>query len=344
MKKEEIINKLEKIKESVHTSPENKYAKLRNDINSYHFGFQEAKRGGIINPLINKFRNRLIIEVGYIFKEFIEKQKYIQSSLVREIEEKNNDIYSLRNELTISKIEYDKLKSEVLSLQNKLNDTKNEKEPNNIFKFPSRLDYKDFEDHFRGSEKEVKERLLKYLEYLRKKDIVVDLGCGRGEFLEILRGKYKATGVELDESMVEICKKKKLSVISSDAIDYLSKLKDKSVDVITGFQIIEHLSLEKGNMLIKLCYDKLKDGGRLILETPNPNSLAIFYNSFYLDPSHIHPIPSLLLKYILIKNGFKNIVVIESNKLKETDSKTERDKEIDKLLFGEQDYAVIGEK
>jgi len=153
--------------------------------------------------------------------------------------------------------------------------------------------YKDFEDKFRGSKDEVKEKLKKYLPLIENKEVLIDLGCGRGEWIELTG----AIGVDIENYTNK-------KIIISDAIDYLKKVDSESVDVITSFHMIEHIEFEKLIELIKEAKRVLKNNGYLILETPNPQNLRVATELFYLDPTHKRVIPKDLLKFILEYEGF----------------------------------------
>jgi O-antigen chain-terminating methyltransferase len=151
-----------------------------------------------------------------------------------------------------------------------------------------------FEDRFRGSQDDIKKRqevylplLLEAWERLRTRGgYVLDIGCGRGEFLESLREKgVEARGVDSNEEMVMSCKERGLIVESADAITYLKGIKNDSLCGIFAAQVIEHLPVDVLTEFVRLCFDKLQKGGKLIFETLNPES---FYAMkwFYLDLSH----------------------------------------------------------
>lgn len=216
------------------------------------------------------------------------------------------------------------------------------------------IDYFDFENHFRGKREFVKLAQKQYLKYFIGKNRVVDIGCGRGEFLELLKEEgINAIGIDTYPHYIEYCKLKGLNAIKNDAIEYLKKV--DSVDGIFASQLIEHLSTEQLIELCKISYDKLEDGAYLVMETPNPTSLAIYTNAFYIDPSHNKPIHPLTIQYFLEKSGFSNVEIIYTEKsripkkipelqaeeIKNLDEFNKSMKEIEQMLYGSQDYAVI---
>lgn len=219
------------------------------------------------------------------------------------------------------------------------------------------IDYFDFENHFRGSREAIKEVQRQYIPYFEGKTNVLDLGCGRGEFLELLKEYHiKATGVECYTEFAEYCKQKGLSVAEDDALNYLKN--QKSVDGIFAGQLIEHLSVDQVVYLCELAYEKLEEGAYIVLETPNPMSLAIYTHAFYIDPSHNKPVHPFLMKYFMEKAGFREVQIIftESSKypveipkligenIQNIKEFNDSMKVVSETLFGSQDYAIIARK
>lgn len=219
------------------------------------------------------------------------------------------------------------------------------------------LDYFEFENHFRGSRAQIKNSQRIYMDYFKGKKKVIDLGCGRGEFLELLKengiGGY---GVDLYPEFVDLCKAKGLRAVCADAVTVLEDEQD--ADGIFAGQLIEHLSFGELIHLTELAYARLLPGSYLIFETPNPMSLAIYSHSFYMDPSHNKPVHPLTIQYVLEKAGFKDIRIIftESSRLPVEIPELELEhaenlkefnaamKAVENTLFGSQDYAVVARK
>ena len=133
------------------------------------------------------------------------------------------------------------------------------------------FDYFGFEERFRGSEKDIKERQRVYVEFFQEANQVLDIGCGRGEFLELLKeAGIKAKGVDLDLDMVLYCEEKRLDVVRQDAFTYLESLPDDSLGGLFAAQLVEHFEPSRISELVNLCRRKLQPGGVLIFETPNP--------------------------------------------------------------------------
>ena len=220
------------------------------------------------------------------------------------------------------------------------------------------FDYQAFEDRFRGSEEEIKERQRVYVPYFDGRDNVLDFGCGRGEFLELLHDNgIKARGVDLDLDMVLLCRDKGLDVVQGEAFEYLGSLPDESVGGVFAAQVIEHVHPRRVIELVTLCYRKLAPGAALILETPNPTCLMVFADSFYRDLSHTHPVHPETMDYVFRAMGFHEVEVrfsapipawrriphieVPGADLELFNQGIER---LNWLIFGFQDFAVIGRK
>jgi SAM-dependent methyltransferase len=171
--------------------------------------------------------------------------------------------------------------------------------------------YLAFENEFRGDREEIKRRLRFYLPIIEKTKAItgaasaVDLGCGRGEWLELLREHgYAAEGVDLNVCMVEECRSRGLNVQGADAIAYLRGLSSGCISLITGFHIVEHLSFTELFDIFREALRVLRPQGTAIFETPNPECPHVPSYSFYLDPTHRNPIPQELLCFCASQAGF----------------------------------------
>lgn len=220
----------------------------------------------------------------------------------------------------------------------------------------SSIDYFDFENHFRGSREHIKSVQKVYLPYFEGREKVLDLGCGRGEFTELLTENHVGvTGVDQYEPYVEYMKSLGLPAVLDDAVAYLSR--QESTDGIFLGQVVEHISVDQIVTICNMAYEKLEKGSCLIMETPNPRSLAIYTECFYMDPSHQKPVHPFTLKYIAEKAGFSQVDILYTDssrlpfsipKLKENEPDFEEFNKamqrLSELLYGSQDYAVIARK
>lgn len=171
--------------------------------------------------------------------------------------------------------------------------------------------YRAFEDRYRGSRELIKERLKVYLAFvsplcsLYSECMALDLGCGRGEWLELLQENgFQVQGVDLDDGMLDACQALDLPVEHCDALVKLKALPDDSLAVISGFHVAEHIPFSTLQEWVTEALRVLKPAGLLILETPNAENLVVGTNNFYLDPTHERPIPHLLLSFLTEHTGF----------------------------------------
>ena len=220
-----------------------------------------------------------------------------------------------------------------------------------------RLDalYVSFEDEYRGTREDIKERAKVYLPIIRETDAgtierpILDIGCGRGEWLELLDdGGLTAIGIDLNRVLVQQCVDGGLTVFEGDALSYLRESPDNSFGALTGIHIIEHMSFDILVALLDECLRVLKPGGVLIFETPNPENIIVGACNFYFDPTHLRPLPPTSMEYMLETRGFLNVAVLRQNPMShETVSEGTLPQELSFLwefFVKEQDYAIIGYK
>lgn len=166
----------------------------------------------------------------------------------------------------------------------------------------------DLQDVFRGSREHITELLGAYLpdvEAAPGSGPVIDIGCGRGEWLEVLRDAgIDSYGVDSDQLTVDRCTERGLDVRHDDALAHLRSLPESSVRAITCFHIVEHLSLDTLVGLIDAALLALRPGGLLIMETPNPSNLVVGAFDFYLDPTHLRPVHPEFLRFLVLQRGF----------------------------------------
>lgn len=174
------------------------------------------------------------------------------------------------------------------------------------------LFYRRFEDRYRGSRELILERLRGYTPYLKvlkrrhgKAAQALDLGCGRGEWLEVLgEVGLEGRGVDLDAGMLSACEERGLNAEYGDAIAALRSCEEGSLALVSGFHIAEHFEFDVLRELIAEAYRALAKGGMLILETPNPENLRVTAVDFYMDPTHQNPLPPRLLAFAVEFYGF----------------------------------------
>lgn len=222
-----------------------------------------------------------------------------------------------------------------------------------MLEIPSELDtlYAKFEDKFRGTREEIKERQRVYLPYIMETNKntsggeILDLGCGNGEWLEILETEgCEAKGIDNNRVMVDRAEKIGLNVISADILVYLKNLPDSSLSAITGFHIIEHLHLNKLISLIDESLRVLKPKGIVIFEAPNPENLTVGAYSFYTDPTHNRPLVPETVSFLLEQRGFCSVEIKRLHKYKDYFDVIDTNETEDKWLYSEMDFSVIGYK
>jgi O-antigen chain-terminating methyltransferase len=210
--------------------------------------------------------------------------------------------------------------------------------------------YRQFEERYRGSRKLISSRLevyLPFIEPLKSLDVVpiaLDLGCGRGEWLELLQHHgLQAQGVDLDEGMLLACRELNLDIHQADALDYLRGLAADGLSVVSAFHLVEHIPFEALRQLVNEANRVLKPGGLLILETPNSENLMVGTSSFYLDPTHQKPLPAQLLSFVVEYAGFERVKTLYLQD--SPDLATAQQTTLVNVLGGvSPDYAIVAQK
>ncbi|MEI8187478.1 MAG: methyltransferase domain-containing protein [Candidatus Saccharibacteria bacterium] len=211
------------------------------------------------------------------------------------------------------------------------------------------LFYSNFEDKFRGEEKIIKDNLRVYLPYLKETKVdfsqnpVLDIGSGRGEMISLLKDNgIDSLGLDINMDMVNRANKKGLTTKQGDAISFLEDSKNQSYGAITGFHIAEHIPFPLLLKIFKEAHRCLVRNGIVIFETPNPENLTVGSTTFYLDPSHLKPLPPALLQHSLETSGFRNVEILRLHPSENKSNKS--DDKLSNYIFGPRDYAVIAKK
>ena len=210
--------------------------------------------------------------------------------------------------------------------------------------------YRAFEERYRGSRELIKSRQRVYLPFIEpllsfyKDAQAIDLGCGRGEWLELLKESgFDGHGVDLDDGMLAACREHGLCVATQDAVSALKALPDESQIIVSGFHIAEHIQFSDLQLLVQEALRVLKPAGLLILETPNPENITVGTVNFYLDPTHQRPIPPLLLSFLPEHYGFARVKMIRLQEDKSLAGKAWTSLR-DVLSGVSPDYAVVAQK
>lgn len=224
--------------------------------------------------------------------------------------------------------------------------------------------YHEFEERFRGSRDEIRDRLQIYIPYIKEylpdwtKGRFIDVGSGRGEWLDILKenGATDYIGVDLNARQNAVAESFGHRTVCEDCIQYLSRQPDESVDLISGFQVIEHLCMSDIMELLRQSCRVLKKGGMILFETQNPRNLVVGADTFYIDPSHKRLLDPRMVEFFVQWCGYKDVRIIDANShsywsglsLEGRDEKDIDDikkiNDIFWLIYGPGDYAVFGIK
>lgn len=231
---------------------------------------------------------------------------------------------------------------------------------------PKNYEYLLFENRYRGKEEDIKKKMSDYVKLIKEntKNLknVIEVGPGRGELLSLLKeNNIDAVGVELDDAMCEVLKEKNLNFIKNDAISYLKNLENASVSSIIAIQVVEHLSVDDLKIFINESKRVLQGGGSFIVETVNPVSLVALSSNFFRDPTHKMPLNPDTLSYMVKLSGlsvksilplspFPNICKLQQISetefmnpaiIKFTKKYNENIEQLNSLLYGFQDYAIV---
>lgn len=228
----------------------------------------------------------------------------------------------------------------------------------------SGVEYLLLENRYRGSEELIAERMADYVDYFRDSNApVVEFGCGRGEFLELLRqNEINAIGVDIDPAMIARCKEKNLDVVLQDCLGYLEAQEDKSIGGIFAAQLIEHLQREDLERLIVLASKKLVPGAPILLETINPQSFVALACNFFRDPTHVWPIHPDTMRFImemkgiateevLMRSEFPSEATLQTFELEDylparwknsISVMNDNIIRLNNLLYGYQDFCIVG--
>jgi 2-polyprenyl-3-methyl-5-hydroxy-6-metoxy-1,4-benzoquinol methylase len=215
--------------------------------------------------------------------------------------------------------------------------------------------YVSFEDQFRGTREDIKGRFRVYLPLLTEAKLgsdampILDVGCGRGEWLELLQEEgLRAQGIDVNRVLVGECRDRGLAVTEGEAIAFLATLPPQSLGAISGFHVIEHLSLDALIRLLDETVRVLKPGGMAVFETPNPENVLVGSCNFYLDPTHRNPLPSSMVKFIVESRGLCRVEIMNLHPYPKSSRVEEGGLDVaqrfNEYFYGPQDYAVVGWK
>jgi O-antigen chain-terminating methyltransferase len=221
--------------------------------------------------------------------------------------------------------------------------------------------YVGFEDRFRGSSDDIRQRVSEYVPLFAGARDVLDVGCGRGEFLGLLKDHgIAARGIDINPSMVDVCRQQGLDATEADALSHLRSLPDASLGGLFAAQVVEHLEPRYLTSLLDAAFDKLRPGSTIVLETINPACWFAFFESYIRDITHVRPIHPDTLVYLLVASGFQQVEVRyrapypEHDKLQRlgphaslgdaVETLNANVERLNRLLFTWLDYAAVGRR
>jgi SAM-dependent methyltransferase len=229
--------------------------------------------------------------------------------------------------------------------------------------------YVGFEDLFRGSPETIRAAVEDYVPIFEGRTDVLDIGCGRGEFLSLLAGRgVSARGIDVNAAMADLCREKGLDAIGGDALSYLRSLGDGSLGGLFSAQVVEHLEPGYLTNLLAAAFEKLRPGAPIVLETINPSCWFAFFESYIRDLTHVRPLHPDTLRFLLVASGFQQVEIRfrapypEHEKLQRValprdlpgtlgrdlhdaaDTFNANVEKINALLFTHLDYAAIGRR
>ncbi len=211
--------------------------------------------------------------------------------------------------------------------------------------------YTALEERFRGDRADIAARQAVYLPHIeaacRQSGLpVVDIGCGRGEWLECLKGRgIAARGVDVSAAMVALCRDRGLAATAGDALFYIAGVPPGSLGAVTAVHVVDHLASGALWQLLCAAWRALAPGGTLILETPNPENLQVAAYSFRMDPSHVEPLPPPLLDFLIDQAGFEKVTLLRHAPWPELAMDDGAyPPYLRQLLFCGQDYAIVAKR
>lgn len=340
IEKTDHINKQLGSLELAKTEHENSISSILNKIEAAadRLNFFEATQNQIINQIVTQQKTEILNQINNFesqIKVILQKVEYLKKGLLLQEQRLSLLLEEARRRLP----EPFSLEQITVFLE-KANDLYD-------------ILYVQFEDQFRGTREDIKKRQKVYLPVIHDAGAgtvdrpVLDLGCGRGEWLELLKEEgLIAKGVDINKAMVLLCNELGLEVVRADLLEYLRNLPGESLGAVTGFHIVEHLLFEKLIQLLDETVRVLKPGGVAIFETPNPENILVGSCNFYLDPTHRNPLPSSMLKFLAEARGLCRVEIISLHSYPEAFkvSGSELAERFNQYFYGPQDYAVVGWK
>jgi 2-polyprenyl-3-methyl-5-hydroxy-6-metoxy-1,4-benzoquinol methylase len=324
-----------------------------------------------LKPLALKIRAIIQAEIRWTFEHFIQEQRRLNLSGtaairsvwesskegIRRLEEENDQIHSAvessKEGIRRLEEENDQIHSAVESSKEGIDHLTEEVHrirPSNICGFR----YAAFEETARGTSALIRSRQATYVDHFQGRTNVLDVGCGRGEFLELLKEHgIQAYGIDSSSEMLKIAASCGLQVLKDDALQHLRGLKDACLGGLFCSQVIEHMGAAEASEFVQLAFRKMMPGSKIIIETVNPTSVLAL-SEFFGDPTHTKPVHPNTLRFMLESAGFVSVRIEYCNEpAGERLEKIKSDgaslvpinrnfEKLNRLLWGPMDYAAIG--
>ena len=318
----------------------------------WRVGFEDRRTAGeihvlrTISELQASYQHRLTL-LEQNWRELLAQQ---HNNFTMALDLKTNEVQKrLWQDLEQIRVEYEKLiYSELRTLRQKqpgMEPAARGTAPAPIGHIP--IDWMRFGDIFRGPEERIREHQKRYVpRFAGAKGEILDIGCGRGEFLDVAReAGLVARGIDLSEECVALCRSKGLTAEGADMFAFLEALPDRALGGVFCSQVVEHLPPDRLPVLAQLLSAKLRPGASVVFETPNPECLAIFATHFYIDPTHTRPVPAVLMRFYLEEAGFGSIEVERLAPAVETmPALSDLPASVRDTFFGGLDYAIVARK
>jgi len=317
-------------------------------------GIEEGRSASEIHLLrtVSELQSAFHLRASLIEQNFRESIRQQHDDFTNELDRRTTDIQKrLWQDMEKIRGEYDRLiHTELRLLRQKLATGSVPLPASAVAPAPQEhpdIDWMAFAEQFRGSEEKIREHQKCYVErFAGASGEVLDIGCGRGEFLEIAKAAgLAARGIDQSHESVALCRSKGLEVEQADMFAYLESLADGSLGGAYCAQVVEHLPPAAVPRLVRLLSQKLRVGALIAIETPNPECLAIFATHFYLDPTHTHPIPAPLLRFYLESAGFGSVEIERLTPAVDSmPALAELPPAVRDAFFGGLDYAIVARK
>jgi O-antigen chain-terminating methyltransferase len=251
-----------------------------------------------LHRVIVEMTEELAARIKNLYEEFASVRKYV-AALEQRLQKLDVE--------SVSEIRCNEMRNDVESQLSQLSDAVKDLRSLSVLS-ANDFSYFRFENLHRGPPEHVIASLTPYVDYFERCQRVVDLGCGRGEFLDLCQARgIGIYGVDSNEDMVLHCEGRGLNVISADIVEHLKSLPERWLDGVFCSQVIEHLPLSQLQELFKESARVLKAGARIVIATINPGSVFTLANNFFLDPTHVRPLPAGTAKFLAEEAGFRDL-------------------------------------